>query len=110
MRRREFIGAFAAAATAWRPALAQQSGSMPRIGILLQVPPSEAPVAPLWRALLEGLREHGWEEGKNLVIDGRFGGRDPAGFAEQGAELRDVQVRAILAANPQSIEGARRAT
>jgi putative ABC transport system substrate-binding protein len=83
---------------------------MPRIGVILQVPPSEVAVAPLWRALVEGLREHGWEEGKNLAIEGRFGGRDPAGFAAQAADLVRLKVRAILAANPHAIAGARQAT
>jgi putative ABC transport system substrate-binding protein len=83
---------------------------MPRIGVILQVPPSEAAVAPLWRALVEGLREYGWEDGKSLTIVGRFGGRDTAGFAEQAADLARLKVRAILAANPFSIDGARQAT
>jgi putative ABC transport system substrate-binding protein len=78
--------------------------------VILQVPPSEAAVAPLWRALVEGLREYGWEEGKNLAIEGRFGGRDPAGFAAQAADLARLKVRAILAANPHAIDGARQAT
>jgi putative ABC transport system substrate-binding protein len=91
-------------------ARAQRPDTVPRIGIILQVAPSEAAVAPLWRALIEGLREYGWEEGKNLVIEGRFGGRDPAGFAAQAADLVRHQVRAILAANPQAINGARQAT
>jgi putative ABC transport system substrate-binding protein len=103
--------ALAASATAWPlTARAQQPDPMPRIGVILQVPPSEAVVAPLWRALIEGLREYGWEEGKNLVIEGRFGGRDSAGFAAQAADLVRLRVRAILAANPHSIEGARQAT
>src|SRR5918993_2839762 len=111
MRRREFMAALAAATTAWPlTAGAQQPDPVPRIGVILQLPPSEAAVAPLWRALVEGLREYGWEEGKNLKIEGRFGGRDSAGFAAQAADLARLKVRAILAANPHSIDGARQAT
>jgi putative ABC transport system substrate-binding protein len=111
MRRREFMAALAAAATGWPlTARSQQPDPMPRIGVILQVPPSEAAVAPLWKALVEGLREYGWEAGKNLAIDGRFGGRDPAGFAAQAADLARLKVRAILAANPHAIDGARQAT
>jgi putative ABC transport system substrate-binding protein len=111
MKRREFMAALAAAITAWPlAARAQQPDPMPRIGVVLQVPPSEAAVAPLWKALIEGLREYGWEEGKNLTIEGRFGGRDPAGFAAQATDLARLKVRAILAANPHSIDNARQAT
>jgi putative tryptophan/tyrosine transport system substrate-binding protein len=105
------MAALAASATAWPlTAREQPPDPMPRIGVILQVPPSEAAVAPLWRALVEGLREYGWKEGKNLVIEGRYGGRDPAGFAAQAADLARLKVRAILAANPHSIAGARQAT
>jgi putative ABC transport system substrate-binding protein len=89
---------------------AGQAERTARIGVLLQVPPSEAAVAPLWKALVEGLREHGWEEGRNLVIEGRFGGRDSTRFPEFAAELAALKVDAILAANPHSIEAARQAT
>ena len=110
MRRREFL-ALVGGSVAWpRSGVAQQLGPMPRIGVLLQVPPSEPVVAPLWKALLEGLHEHGWEDGRNLIVEGRFGGRDVAGFGALAADLVRLQVRAILAANPHSIAGARRAT
>ena len=109
MRRREFL-ALGVATAAWqRPGLAQQP-SPPRIGVLLQVPPSEPNVAPLWKALLDGLSEHGWEDGRNLIVEGRFGGRDAAGFRELAADLGRVNVRALLAANPHSIAGALQAT
>ena len=44
------------------------------------------------------------------VVEGRFGGRDAAGFRELAADLGRVNVRALLAANPHSIAGALQAT
>jgi putative ABC transport system substrate-binding protein len=67
-------------------------------------------VAGLWQALIDGLREHGWEEGRNLLIEFRVAGRDPARFDGLAAELAALKVDAILAANPASIDAARRAT
>lgn len=109
MRRREFITGLALSATA-RPVgvSAQQSVQKRRLGVLLTVAPSEPVVAGLWHELIEGLREHGWEEGKNLVIDHRVAGRDPARFVGLAAELAALKVDAILAANPSSIDAARR--
>ena len=102
MRRREIIAAVLTAAAWQRQGLAQHSRPA-RIGVLLQVPASEPTVAPLWKALLDGLREHGWEDGRNLILEGRFGGRDAAGFRELAADLVRLNVRALLAANPFSI-------
>ena len=56
---------------------------------------------------MEGLREHGWEEGRNVVLEGRFSGPDPARFPELAAELVGLNVDVILASNTQAIGAAR---
>jgi putative ABC transport system substrate-binding protein len=89
---------------------AQPPKNVGRIGVLLTVAPPEPAIAGLWQALIDGLREHGWEEGRNLMVEGRFAGRDPARFDDLAAELAALKVDVILAANPSSIEAARRAT
>src|SRR5512145_3239481 len=43
-------------------------GKVYRIGYLATIPPP----AHLWAALLDGLREHGYSEGRNLVFERRF--------------------------------------
>ena len=60
--------------------------------------------------LVDGLREHGWEDGRNLVLEGRFAGPDPARFPDLAKELVALKVDVIVAANMQAIEAARRAT
>jgi putative tryptophan/tyrosine transport system substrate-binding protein len=109
MRRRDFLSGAALLIAAAAPSLAQATKPA-RVGLLLQVPPSAAPVQPLWKALVDGLRAKGWEEGRNLVIETRVAGQDPGRFRDLARELAALNVDVILAANQQSIAAARRAT
>ena len=52
-----------------RASEAQQPGKMPRIGILTGASDSSTPV---FQAFREGLREHGYVEGQNIVLEFRF--------------------------------------
>ena len=49
---------------------AQQAGKVPRIGFLRVTSPSDRP--PLLDAFRHRLRELGWVEGQNIVIDYRY--------------------------------------
>src|SRR5262249_9171451 len=51
---------------------AQQAGKVWRIGSLASYSPTSPEVAPLWEGFLQGLRELGYVEGKNFVIEGRY--------------------------------------
>ena len=53
-------------------AAAQGTGRMPRVGYISNVPPSTL-LADAWRkAFVDGLREQGWVEGQNVVIERRY--------------------------------------
>lgn len=69
MKRREFIVLLTGSA-AWAPATAEQSTSIRRIGMLS--PFSRANTARWEKALLLGLRDAGWIDGRNLVIERRY--------------------------------------
>jgi putative ABC transport system substrate-binding protein len=70
MRRREFIGLLAGATTWARGAHGQQAASIRRIGVLSPFAPADT---LLWnKALLRGLRDVGWVDGKNLAIEYRY--------------------------------------
>ena len=56
------------------------------------------------------MREHGWEEGRNIVIEGPHAGGDPARFPELAAELVALKVEVIIVANTQSAQAAQRST
>ncbi len=91
MRRRQLL-LTAPAAIAWmavRPALPQQAtGARPRrIGYLASTPPLSDPAGKrTWGAFSEGLREYGWVEGQNLLIEGRWVEGHPERYGPYAAE------------------------
>jgi putative ABC transport system substrate-binding protein len=66
------------------PASAQQHAKIPRVGILLPSAPSTAADANL-EAFLEGLRNLGYVEGRNIILEYRW------------AENREDQYPALVA-------------
>ena len=71
---------------------AQQSGKVYRIGYLATDPP----LSELWEALLDGLREHGYREGQNLVFERRFSDGNAERFLEFAAEMVRLRIDCIL--------------
>jgi putative ABC transport system substrate-binding protein len=65
MKRREFIAATAALLVSLRRSRAE--GPPRRIGLLGGY--QNLPILKVWQ---EGLREHGWVDAKNLIIDYRY--------------------------------------
>jgi putative ABC transport system substrate-binding protein len=74
-------------------AAAQPQGKVYRVGYLAVIPP----LAHLWEALLDGLRERGYSEGQNLVFERRFSEGNVERFAEFAAEMVQLQVDCIIA-------------
>src|SRR5262245_26522637 len=69
-----------------------------RVGVLLSTSPvSDPAIKRLWNSLVDGLREQGWEEGRNVVLEGRFAGPDPTRYTILAAELVTLKVDAIVA-------------
>jgi putative ABC transport system substrate-binding protein len=93
--RREFITLLGGAAAAWPlAARAQQSPRMRRIGVLNAQPSDDPQSQARNGAFLQGLGALGWNVGRNLEIDYRWGaGRNP-GYA---ADLVALAPEVILA-------------
>jgi putative ABC transport system substrate-binding protein len=72
---------------------AQQSGKVYRIGFLSTDPLP----APLWEALLDGLRERGYSEGQNLVFERRFSEGHAERFSAFAAEMVQLRVDLVIA-------------
>ncbi len=74
---------------------AQQSGSLRRVGFLWIGTPDGSP-SPSLAPFLEGMRERGYGEGRNLVIDARDGRGDVALMGAAAAALAASGVEVIV--------------
>jgi putative ABC transport system substrate-binding protein len=96
-----------AALTGPLAAEAQQPGKPPKIGFLGG---GREDGQHLWDAFREGLRERGYVEGQNIVIDWKFSrGRDEL-FPSLAAELVSQGVDVIVVGGGRAIHAARNAT
>ena len=80
------------------PVEAQQPKRVPRIGYLAAgFPPSDsaAPLHPNAEAFRQGLRELGYIEGKNIIIEYRYAEQKFERFPELAAELVRLKVDVI---------------
>ena len=90
------------------PAEAQQPKKIFRIGLLSSRGPS--PMPPLIEALRRGLRELGYVEGQNVIIEYRWAeGRDDR-YAPLAAELVSLGVDVIVTQGTQATVAAKQAT
>ena len=112
MQRRDFITLIGGAAVAWPlAARAQQGTKIPRIGVL-SPGRSEGPDASrvVFNSLVTGLRELGYTEGQNVVIERRFGESNLDRLREAAAELVESKVDVIVALTTTAARPAKKAT
>src|SRR5262245_50549274 len=96
MRRRDFI-AFAGAAAIWpQLALGQERGRVYRIFWLS----AGCEPDPLLEGFREGLRQHGYVEGKNLVFDLHYAAGDPAALRQMVSGLKRESVDLAVSSGP----------
>jgi putative ABC transport system substrate-binding protein len=90
MRRRKFITLLGGAAGWPLDALAQQSGKVWRMGFIAHGHES------FYDALFEGLREYGYDEGRNLIVERRYARGQAERFKEFAAEMVRLNVDIIV--------------
>ena len=77
MRRREFIAFAGGAVAAWPScAGAQQPERMRRVGVLMGIAESDPAQQSFVSAFTAALQELGWQPGRNIQIDYRWGAGD----------------------------------
>ena len=108
-RRRFLLASLASALVGPLGAEAQRAGRIAHIGYLLLPPLSEKPSAER-QAFLQGLRELGYEEGRNVVIEYRSAAWNRELLPDLAADLVERKVDVILVAGPQPSIAAREAT
>lgn len=98
MRRRDFIAGIAGLAAGWPHATrAQQNDQVRRMGLLTPYAMSNAEAQASSNALLHGLRELGWIEGRNLEVEYRFAGAGTEDLRIKALELAALQIDVIIA-------------
>jgi putative ABC transport system substrate-binding protein len=80
-------------------AQAQQPGKVPRIGIFQTSEPS----VPIWEAFRHGLRDLGYVEGQNLVIEFRSAEGHVERLPALAAELVQRNVDVLVAGGPEAV-------
>jgi putative ABC transport system substrate-binding protein len=107
MRRRKFIALVGGAVVAVPIARAQQLARIPRLGVLLYSTPQADPQI---KFVLQGLRDLGYLEGRNIAIEYRFAEGKPERLSELAAELALLKPDVIVAIGGDVAPVAKRAT
>lgn len=107
MKRREFLKLTRGIAIAWPLAAgAQQAGKLPRIGVLITTEMTEV----FREAFRQGLRDHGYVEGRNVVVEWRAAGGRPDRAKTLAEELVQLKVNVIVAMFVPAVRAAKAAT
>src|SRR5262249_20528962 len=112
MKRRDFITLLGGAAAAWPLAARAQQPARYRIGHLAIAAPTDTPPPPPanWNAFVQGLREAGYIEGRNIAFEHRSAHDKPELFPKLAIELANLNVDAIFARGTWALAAAQKAT
>jgi putative tryptophan/tyrosine transport system substrate-binding protein len=112
MRRRDFITVLGGAAAMWPLAAGAQEPARYRIGHLAIAAPTDTPPPPPanWDAFVQGLREAGYTEGRNIVFEHRSAHDQPELFPKLALELASLKVDVIFARGTWALAAAKNAT
>jgi ABC-type uncharacterized transport system substrate-binding protein len=112
MNRRTFVGCVAGGVfVASITAVAQQVGKTPRIGMLLPgAPPAPGQSSPALETFRKELRDLGYAEGTNLVIEYRWSEGREERFADLAADLIRLDVAVIITQGTPAVRAAKAAT
>jgi putative ABC transport system substrate-binding protein len=104
MRRRDFIKVVASSAVTWPLASrAQQPDGKQRLSILLSFAEGDAEVQTWLASFVQGLRELGWIDGSNVLIDTHWTTGDVGRSNQAAVEVIDRNPHVILANGPLAV-------
>jgi putative tryptophan/tyrosine transport system substrate-binding protein len=111
IRRREFITLLGGAVIPWPlAARAQQPERVRRIGVLMNVAATDLEGQAQVAAFLQALQQLGWDEGRNVRIDTRWGENDVERDRRYATELLAFAPDVILASGSLSVAALRHVT
>jgi putative ABC transport system substrate-binding protein len=108
MERRLFMTGVAAILAVPVAAEAQQSGRVYRIGVLVLAPLGARPQQ--WESFRKGLREHGYVEGQNVLVEFRSADGRPERLADLAAELVQANMDVIVGSGTPPVQALQKAT
>jgi putative tryptophan/tyrosine transport system substrate-binding protein len=97
MKRRQFVTLLGSAAAWPLAARAQQSQRVRRIGALMLISEADPRAEGHIASFRQRLQELGWVDGRNVLIDVRWGAGDSASFRRSAAELAALAPDVVLA-------------
>jgi len=103
IRRREFIVLLGGAASWPLAARAQQGERMRRVGALMNLATDDPMGQVRVAAFVQGLQAAGWWDGRNVRIDTRWAGADPANYRKYAAELIALGPDVVLASTTAAV-------
>ena len=110
MNRREFIAVIGGAAAWPLGARAQPANQTRRVGVLMAVAQSDADVRSGVAVFQQSLQKLGWEDGRNIRIDYRWGNADAGRIQTLAKELVGLQPDVLVAHSTPSAKGLLQAT
>ena len=111
MRRRDFIALLGGAAAAWPLAARAQQAERARLLAVIMVGSENDPERTHWLTVfVQGLRELGWTEGRNLRLEVRWAGDTAERMRMIAQELVDLHPDAILASGTPAVAALQRET
>jgi putative tryptophan/tyrosine transport system substrate-binding protein len=108
--RREFIALLGGAAAAWPLAARAQQPAMPVLGFVSFAQREATLQASWYEAFHDGLRDHGWVPGRNLLIEYRFADDKPDRLAALVQDLVRLKLDAIFVPTRPALPAVRTAT
>ncbi len=110
MRRREFITLVGGTAVAWPLAARAQTGKLVRLGYLDGGARADPTVQNLRRQFVLGMRDLGYNEGRDYLLEERYAAGQLDNFPAHAHELVELPVDVIVAGGEAAIRAAKRAT
>src|SRR5215831_18159432 len=110
MDRRVFVAGTLGLLAAPLAAEAQQAAKVYRLGLLGGSPPNSPGGRRAWEGFFQGLRELGYVEGQNILVEGRWYGERTDRLPVLAGELVQLKVDVIVAGAAPAPEAAKRAT
>jgi putative ABC transport system substrate-binding protein len=110
MKRRAFITLLGGAAVAWPLAARAQQPTMPVLGFVSFAQREATLQASWYEAFHDGLRDHGWVPGRNLLIEYRFADDKPDRLAALVQDLVRLKLDAIFVPTRPALPAVRTAT